>query len=77
MEIVATWMTQRKIEIVMQLKFQEHWWSDSSDKSRYLGDDQPDFEPSSTIEKDNYNVTRIIMGSHSSTHVDAQKHFMM
>ena len=49
----------------------------SQDIPIYLGDPKPDFQPSSTIEKDNYNVTRIIMGSHSSTHVDAQKHFMM
>jgi kynurenine formamidase len=49
----------------------------SQDTPIYQGDPQPDFEPSSTIEKDSYNVTRIIMGSHSSTHVDAQKHFMM
>jgi arylformamidase len=38
----------------------------------YPGDPQPDFESSSTIKKDNYNVTRIIFGSHSSTRVDAQ-----
>ena len=43
----------------------------------YPGDPQPDFEPTSTIKKDNYNVTRIIIGSHSSTHVDAQSHFMI
>jgi kynurenine formamidase len=49
----------------------------SQDTPIYPGDPQPDFEPSSTIEKDSYNVTRIIMGSHSGTHVDAQKHFMM
>jgi Predicted metal-dependent hydrolase len=49
----------------------------SQDIPIYPGDPKPDFQPSSTIEKDNYNVTRIIMGSHSSTHVDAQKHFMM
>ena len=49
----------------------------SQDTPIYPGDPQPVFEPSSTIENDNYNVTRIIMGSHSSTHVDAQKHFMM
>jgi kynurenine formamidase len=48
----------------------------SEDTPIYPGDPQTYFEASSTIEKDNYNVTRIIMGSHSSTHVDAQKHFM-
>jgi kynurenine formamidase len=49
----------------------------SKDIPVYSGDPQPNFEPSSTIDKDNYNVTRIIMGSHSSTHVDAQSHFMI
>jgi kynurenine formamidase len=49
----------------------------SQDTPTYPGDPQPYFEPSSTIEKDNYNVTRIVLGSHSGTHVDAQKHFMM
>ena len=43
----------------------------------YPGDPQPDFMPSSTITRDNYNVTRIILGSHSGTHVDAQSHFIM
>jgi kynurenine formamidase len=49
----------------------------SKDTPIYPGDPQPDLEPTSTIEKDNYNVTRIIMGSHSSTHIDAQRHFMI
>src|ERR671933_1331945 len=48
----------------------------SKDIPIYSGDPQPDFEPSSTIQKDSYNVTRIILGSHSGTHVDAQSHFM-
>jgi len=43
----------------------------------YPGDPQPDFESSSTIDRDRYNVTKIIMGSHSGTHVDAQSHFMV
>jgi arylformamidase len=49
----------------------------SKDIPIYSGDPQPDFEPSSTIERDSYNVTRIILGSHSGTHVDAQSHFMV
>jgi len=49
----------------------------SKDIPIYPGDPRPEFEPSSTIERDNYNVTRIITGSHSSTHVDAQSHFMI
>src|ERR671926_1023747 len=49
----------------------------SKDIPIYSGDPQPDFELSSTIQKDNYNVTKIILGSHSGTHVDAQSHFMI
>jgi kynurenine formamidase len=49
----------------------------SKDIPIYPGDPQPDFESSSTIDRDKYNVTRIIMGSHSGTHVDAQSHFMI
>src|ERR687885_2218065 len=48
----------------------------SKDIPIYSGDPQPDFESSSTIERDNYNVTRILLGSHSGTHVDAQSHFL-
>ncbi|HJT48766.1 MAG TPA: cyclase family protein [Nitrososphaeraceae archaeon] len=43
----------------------------------YSGDPQPDFQPSSTIQKNSYNVTKITLGSHSGTHVDAQSHFMV
>ena len=49
----------------------------SKDIPVYSGDPQPDFESSSTIERDNYNVTRILLGSHSGTHVDAQSHFLV
>jgi arylformamidase len=49
----------------------------SKDIPVYPGDPQPDLEPTSIIDKDNCNVTRIIMGSHTGTHVDAQSHFMI
>ena len=49
----------------------------SKDIPIYPGDPQPDFESSSTIDRDKYNVTRIIVGSHCGTHVDAQSHFMV
>ena len=49
----------------------------SKDIPVYSGDPQPDFEQSSTIDKDSYNVTRISMGSHTGTHVDAPRHFMI
>ena len=43
----------------------------------YPGDPKPTFEPVTTIGKDaNTNITRITMGSHTGTHVDAHKHFI-
>ncbi len=41
----------------------------------YPNDPQPTFEPYLTIKEDKVKVTRIILGSHSGTHVDAQRHF--
>jgi arylformamidase len=42
----------------------------------YPGDPSPEFRPIATIENQKVNVTRIIVGSHTGTHVDAQKHFI-
>jgi len=42
----------------------------------YPGDPQPEFKPIATIEIEKVNVTRIVVGSHTGTHVDAQKHFI-
>lgn len=67
----------RDTTITLSRSFYDLTQAISKDTPIYPGDPQPCFEPSSTIERDNYNVTRIIMGSHSSTHVDAQKHFIM
>ena len=47
----------------------------SQDMQVYPGDPQPRFEPFATMEKDKINVTRIVLGSHTGTHVDAPKHF--
>jgi arylformamidase len=47
----------------------------SRDMPVYHGDPQPEFEASATIEKEKVNVTHIVIGSHTGTHVDAQKHF--
>jgi kynurenine formamidase len=37
----------------------------------YPGDPQPEFDPYATIEGNKANVTRIMLGSHTGTHVDA------
>ncbi|KAA2281600.1 cyclase family protein [Candidatus Nitrosocosmicus sp. SS] len=48
----------------------------SKDMTVYPGDPEPDFMPYHTKENDNFNVTKIIMGSHTGTHIDAQTHFL-
>lgn len=42
----------------------------------YPGDPRPRFEPHSTIKNNQVNTTRITLGSHTGTHVDAQFHFL-
>lgn len=48
----------------------------SQDMPVYPGDPKPEFEPIYTIENQKVSVTRIVVGSHTGTHVDAQKHFI-
>lgn len=48
----------------------------SQDMQIYPGDPQPKFEPHATIKDNNVNVTKITLGSHSGTHVDAPWHFL-
>lgn len=42
----------------------------------YPGDPKPKFEKVLTIENNKVEVTRITIGSHTGTHIDAQKHFI-
>ena len=42
----------------------------------YPGDPAPSFVSYSTIEKNGVNLTRLTLGSHTGTHVDAPKHFV-
>jgi len=48
----------------------------SQDMQVYPGDPQPQFDPHATIKDNNVNVTRITLGSHSGSHVDAPWHFL-
>lgn len=48
----------------------------SQDMRIYPGDPKPKFEPHATIKDNDANVTRITLGSHTGTHVDAQWHFL-
>src|SRR6266516_12243 len=41
----------------------------------YPGEPRPEFKPYFTIGKDKVNVSQLILGSHTGTHVDAPKHF--
>lgn len=41
----------------------------------YPGDPKPNIHSAASIEKDGYNVSHVIMGSHTGTHVDAPYHF--
>jgi kynurenine formamidase len=40
------------------------------------GEPEPEFQPLFTLGKDKVNVTRLVMSSHTGTHVDAPKHFL-
>jgi len=42
----------------------------------YPGDPSPSFEPAATIAANGVNLTRMILGSHTGTHVDAPIHFI-
>jgi arylformamidase len=42
----------------------------------YPGEPQPEFSPHFKLGKDKVNVTRLTVGSHTGTHVDAPKHFI-
>lgn len=42
----------------------------------YPGDPKPSFEHYKTLAKDGVNLTRLVMGSHTGTHIDAPAHFI-
>lgn len=42
----------------------------------YPGDPAPSFESAATLEKNGVNLTRLTLGSHTGTHVDAPRHFI-
>jgi kynurenine formamidase len=47
----------------------------SQDMLVYPGNPLTRFAPFAIIDKNKINVTRIVMGSHTGTHIDASKHF--
>jgi arylformamidase len=42
----------------------------------YPGDPAPSFVSYSTLEKDGVNLTKLTLGSHTGTHIDAPRHFI-
>jgi len=42
----------------------------------YPGDPSPSFENFATLRNDGVNLTKLIMGSHTGTHLDAPRHFI-
>jgi arylformamidase len=42
----------------------------------YPGEPKPEFSPHFRLKRDKVNVTKLIMSSHTGTHVDAPKHFI-
>lgn len=48
----------------------------SQDMPVYPGEPQPEFHPILSIGKDKVNVTKLVLASHTGTHVDAPKHFI-
>ena len=46
------------------------------DMPTYPGEPQPEFQPFFKLGRDKVNLTRLIIGSHTGTHVDAPKHFI-
>jgi arylformamidase len=42
----------------------------------YPGDPSPSFVSYATLEKDGVNLTKLTLGSHTGTHVDAPRHFI-
>jgi len=43
----------------------------------YPGDPSPSFESFRSLEKDGVNLTKLVMGSHTGTHIDAPRHFIL
>lgn len=51
-------------------------WPLTNNTSIYPGDPEPNITVATTIEKEGYNLSRIIMGTQTGSHVDAPYHFL-
>jgi arylformamidase len=67
---------QKRMALLKLLKIHDLTRTISQDMPIYPGDPQPEFYAHATIKDNNANITRITVGSHTGTHVDAPWHFL-
>ncbi len=67
---------QKRTALLKLLKIHDLTCTISQDMRTYPGDPRPKFSPHATIKDNIANVTRITLGSHTGTHVDAPWHFL-
>jgi arylformamidase len=67
---------QMRMALLKLLKIHDLTHTISQDMHVYPGDPQPKFDPHATIKNNNANITKITVGSHTGTHVDAPWHFL-
>ena len=68
--------TQERDKITISRNFYDISHLISQDMKVFPGDPTPKFDAFFTIEKDNVNVSKITLGTHTGTHVDSQRHFI-
>ncbi len=57
-------------------KFVDLSWEMSKDTPIYPGDPEPSVTGATTVEADGYNLSQVIIGTQTGTHVDAPYHFL-
>ena len=67
---------QKRTVLLKLLKIHDLTCTISQNMRIYPGDPKPKFSPHATIKDNVANVTRITLGSHTGTHVDAPWHFL-
>ncbi len=66
----------KRMALLKPLKIHDLTRPISQDMQVYPGDPHPKFESRATIKDNKVNVTKITLGSHTGTHVDAPWHFL-
>lgn len=60
----------RKIKKIVDLS-----WEFTAETPIYLGDPEPSVTVATTLENEGYNLSTLVMGTQTGTHVDAPYHF--